>query len=67
VSRRPPRAANKQTRRACVGCNRMAGEPRVIDGTEIDLCAECNADHWDRQRALNKVRGEPAGIQPWRP
>lgn len=57
------RTKNRPTHKQCLGCLRMAGVARVIDGTELDICPECEASYFDRTRALDKARGLPAGIQ----
>jgi hypothetical protein len=41
----------------------MTGVARVIDGTALGICANCESDRFVLARALNKARGEEVGIQ----
>jgi hypothetical protein len=42
----------------CGGCNRMAGAKRLRDGVVVDLCNECFADFFRRERVFTEARGE---------
>jgi NMD protein affecting ribosome stability and mRNA decay len=48
----------KHTRRACAGCYRAHGEPRTRDGVTVQICDECNADWFRRERVFATARGE---------